>query len=258
MNVAVRPIQWLGARTLEVVVGVAEVFALLYGAIAVLAYVRTRGFRVVLEIGVAQTLFTGVHALGIVSLGSLAMGILIIQQANTYLPTVELASAVATQVLVRDVIPLMVGVILLGRSGTAICVKLAGMKLSGEIDALRSMGMPLEHVVVLPRLIAGAVSACVLVVYGVAVALAFGYTVTKAIGSLPFALEALINALETRDMIQALVKAFLFGASTVLVAVREGYSVQASAREIPQATTRAVVRCMAVMLVCNSFITIAF
>lgn len=258
MNALLTPIQWLGARTLEAVRAVAEVFALLYGAAVVLAFVRTRGFRVTLEIGVAQTLFTGVHALGIVSLGALAMGILIIQQATTYLPTVELASAVATQVLVRDVIPLMVGVILLGRSGTAICVELAGMKLSGEIDALRSMGMPLEQVVVLPRLIAGALSACVLTIYGLAVAIGVGYMVTKALSSLPFALEALINALETRDMIEALCKAFLFGTSMVLVAIREGYSVQASAREVPQATTRAVVRSMAVMLVCNSLITVAF
>ncbi len=256
MNALLVPVQWLGARTLGLVRDLAEVFALLYGALVVLFYVRTRGLRLVLEVTVTQLLFTGVHALPLVSLASLAMGTLIITHANTYLPTVELKASVAALIIVSDVVPLFVAMVLLGRSGTAICVELAGMKLSGEIDALRAMGLPLEHVIVLPRLIAGVVAACVLVIYGLTIALGAGYAVSKAIGSLPFALEALINVPSYRDFLVALFKAALFGASVVLVAIREGCSVQASPREIPQATTRAVVNSMAIVLVLNSLISI--
>ncbi len=258
MSALLQPVQWLGGRTLRSLEGVAEVFALLYGALAVLLYVRTRGFRVVLQIGVTQMLFTGVHALPLVGLASLAMGTLIITQANAYLPTVELKASVAALIIVGDVVPLMVAMVLLGRSGSAICVELAGMKLSGEIDGLRAMGLPLEHVIVLPRLVAGVVSSCVLVIYGLAIGLGGGYALSKAVGSLPFALEALVNVPSSRDYVEAVCKAALFGAAIVLVSIREGYSVHASSREIPQATTRAVVNSMAIVLVLNALISITF
>lgn len=250
--------QWLGGRTLRSLEFFAEIFSLLYGAVAVLAFVRTRGTRVVFEVTMTQTVFTGVHGIPIVSLASLTLGTLIITQANVYLPA-EFKASVAAIIIAEDLIPLMVAIIILGRSGTAICVELANMKLSGELDAIQDMGISLEHYIVLPRLIAGVVSCLVLTVFGVAIAVGPGYALSKvASTTLPYALEALVAGIDHHAIVEALVKAAIFGAAIMLVSIREGLSVQVSRREIPQATTRAVVYCMGLILVLNTGISIFF
>lgn len=253
---AVRAVRWVGAQALGFLRAVVDVIALLYGALVVVPlFVRSRGALVVAEQCARQVRFTGLQGLPLVSLAALALGTLIITEANAYLPA-EYAASVAAHILVKDVVPLTVAVVVIGRSGTAICVELASMKLSGQLEALLSMGLPLEHVIVLPRLVGGVLSTLALSVYGVAMGAGLGYGVSKALVPLPFTLQAIVDEISAHDLLVAGAKALLFGAGIVLVSVREGYSVQASAREIPQATTRAVVRAMALCLVLNSTITV--
>jgi phospholipid/cholesterol/gamma-HCH transport system permease protein len=250
-------VRWVGALALGFVRAAVDVIALLYGAIVVIPiFVRTRGIGVVIELCTKQVLFTGVQGLPLVSLAALALGTLIISEANAYLPA-EYAATTAAHILVKDVIPLTVAVIVIGRSGTAICVELAGMKLTGQLDALSAMGLPLEHVVVLPRLVGGLVSTVTLGIYGIGVGAGLGYATSKALAPLPFTLQAILDAVTLDDLLVALAKGVLFGLAIVLVSIREGYSVQASAREVPQATTRAVVRAMGLCLVLNSALSVA-
>lgn len=257
MNVpAVRAVRWVGAQALGFLRAVVDVIALLYGALVVVPlFARSRGALVVAEQCARQVRFTGLQGLPLVSLAALALGTLIITEANAYLPA-EYAASVAAHILVKDVVPLTVAVVVIGRSGTAICVELASMKLSGQLEALLSMGLPLEHVIVLPRLVGGVLSTLALSVYGVAMGAGLGYGVSKALAPLPFTLQAIVDEISAHDLLVAGAKALLFGVGIVLVSVREGYSVEASAREIPQATTRAVVRAMALCLVLNSTITV--
>lgn len=251
-----RFVRWIGAQAIGFVRGVVDVVSLLYGALVVVPFfVGARGAAVALELCARQVRFTGLQGLPLVSLAALALGTLIISESNARLPA-EYAVTTAAHVLVRDVMPLVVAVIVIGRSGTAICVELAGMKLSGQLDALLAMGMPLEHVIVLPRLVGGLISTACLTVYGIAAGAGVGYAVSKALAPLPFTLQAIVDEITVGDLGLALVKSLLFGLSIVLVAVREGYSVQASAREVPQATTRAVVRAMGLCLVLNSAISV--
>lgn len=246
----------VGAAAIALVGAVVDVVALLYGALAVVPlHTGRRGLRVVLDLVVKQLYFTGVQGLPLVSLAALALGTLIIVEANAYLP-VEYAAPTAAHIITKDVIPLTVAIIVIGRSGTAICVELAGMKLSGQLDALVSLGLPLEHVIVLPRVAGGVLSMLALGVYAMAVSTAAGYALAKAIEPLPFTLQAIVDAVEPADLLLGGVKGLLFGTGFALVAIREGYSVEASAREIPQATTRAVVRGMGLCLVLNSVLTV--
>lgn len=249
-------VRWVGAQALGLVRATVDVISLLYGALVVVPlFTRGRGAWVVAELCARQVRFTGVQGLPLVCLAALALGTLIISEANAYLPA-EYAASVAAHILVKDVVPLVVAVIVIGRSGTAICVELASMKLTGQLDALLAMGMPLEHVIVVPRLVGGVLSTLCLCVFGVAVGAGGGYAASKALAPLPFTLEAILREVTAQDLMIAGAKALLFGAGIVLVSIREGYSVQASAREVPQATTRAVVRSMGLCLVLNSTISV--
>ena len=114
----VRFVAWVGALALGFLRAAADVISLLYGAIVVIPlFARTRGVSVVIELCTKQVLFTGVQGLPLVSLASLALGTLIISEANAYLPA-EYAASTAAHILVKDVIPLMVAVIVIGRSGS--------------------------------------------------------------------------------------------------------------------------------------------
>lgn len=249
-------VQRLGAAAIGFGVAAAQVGALLWGALIVIPLHSGRhGLRVVADLVVKQLYFTGVQGLPLVGLAALALGTLIISEANAYLP-VEYAPSTAAHILAKDVVPLAVAFIVIGRSGTAICVELAGMKLSGQLDALVAMGMPLEHVIVLPRLIGGVLSMLCLVTYGLLVATGAGYALSKGLAPLPFSLEAVVSAISASDLALGATKGLLFGAGFVLVAIREGYSVESSSREIPQATTRAVVRGMGLCLVLNSVLSV--
>ncbi len=249
------PVRRTGAAVLGFVLGLAEVAALLWGALVSPLFMGLRGGRVVADLTVRQVYFTGVQGLPLVGLAALAIGTLLITEANVYLP-VEYAARTAAIILVRDVVPIVVAVVVIGRSGTAISVELAGMRLGGQLEALHGMGMPLEHVIVLPRLLGCVASTLLLTVYALVVGIGGGYAISKSIGSLPFALEAMLDAVRLGDVSVALLKVLLFGAGVALVAVREGTSVRSSAREVPQATTRTVVRSMGACLVLNSAISV--
>jgi phospholipid/cholesterol/gamma-HCH transport system permease protein len=250
------PIVWLGSRAIAGLGTVAEVLGLLYGAaIATPFLVRGRGARVLWQVTLEQLRYTGVQAIPIIGLVSLALGTLILTQANAYVPA-EYVPTVAATILVREVIPLVVAMVLIGRSATAISVELASMRLSGQIHALRAMGMAIEHVIVLPRLIAGVVSAVCLAVLGLTIALVAGYGVARMIAPMPFPIGTVLAAVQLDDAALALVKVLLFGAGVALVAIREGLAVRVSAAEIPRAATRAPVRGVGLCVVLNSLLSL--
>jgi phospholipid/cholesterol/gamma-HCH transport system permease protein len=250
------PIVWLGTRAIAAGATVAEVLGLLYGAlVATPVLVRGRGLRVLWQVALEQLRYTGVQAVPITTLASLALGTLILTQATKYVPA-DYAPTVSATILVREVIPLIVAMVLIGRSATAISVELASMRLSGQIHALRAMGMAIEHVIVLPRLIAGVVSGVCLSVLGLTTALVLGYGLARMVAPIPFPLGTALDAVELHDAALALVKVSLFGAGVILVAVREGLIVRVSAAEIPRAATRAAVRGVGLCVVLNSFLSL--
>jgi ABC-type transporter Mla maintaining outer membrane lipid asymmetry permease subunit MlaE len=72
----------------------------------------------------------------------------------------------------------------------------------------------------------------------------------------PFTLPVLIENVRLHYMVGAVLKSVLLGGAIAVICIREGFSVTVSAREVPQAATRAVVRSMAFSLVLNSFLSI--
>jgi phospholipid/cholesterol/gamma-HCH transport system permease protein len=254
---ATGPIARLGARTQAFFTAGAQMLSLLYGALVVIPlYARGKGLRVVWLTTLEQIRFGGSHALPLLSVAALAVGLLIVTQAGTYVP-LEYAPGLVATILVRDVIPLVVAVVMIGRSGTAIAVELGSMKLSGEVEALQSMGLTLEHVIVLPRLLAAITASFLLTIYGLAVGGVLGYVSARLLQPIPFGLEVLLNAVHPGDLRLALTKAVLFGAVVALVGVREGLAVEDSQRMLPRAATRAAVRCFTLVLVLNSAMSLA-
>jgi phospholipid/cholesterol/gamma-HCH transport system permease protein len=246
----------IGRYALSALVLLADVGVLIFGAVKSLFVVRTRGLRVVFEIALAQTRFTGAQGLPLVAFAAFAIGTLIQVESITFIPSAETVIELVAHVTVKDFVPILVALVVIGRSGTAISVELGTMKLNGELDALVSLGIPLEHVVVLPRLVGTVVSFVGLTIIAQATALIGGYWAATFVVRPPFTLTRLIESVATEDLSVSLVKAVILGATIGAVCMREGFKVTQSPREIPQAATRGVVRSMTLALLVNSFLSL--
>jgi phospholipid/cholesterol/gamma-HCH transport system permease protein len=245
-----------GVRILELFAFFRDIAVLAYGAVKAPFIVRTHGARVVWEILLAQVRFTGAQGTLLSAFAALAIGTLILIEAVTFIPDAAVVPHIVCLITVKDVIPLLTALVIIGRSGTAISVELANMKLNREIDALVSMGLPLEHVVVLPRLLGSVLSFTGLVIVGQAAGLVGGYLLADQVVRMPFTLFVLIQNVRFSYFAVAMFKSVLLGAAIAVICIREGFSVGVSAREVPQAATRAVVRAMSFSLVLNSFLSI--
>ncbi|MEZ0230609.1 MAG: MlaE family ABC transporter permease [Planctomycetota bacterium] len=245
-----------GRAVLEIFEFFRDVAVLTFGALKSPFVVRTRGARVVWEVLLAQVRFTGAQGAGLSAFAALAIGTLILIEAVTFIPNTNVVPHIVALITVKDVVPLLTALVIIGRSGTAIAVELANMKLNREIDALVSMGLPLEHVVVLPRLLGAILSFLGMVIVGGAAGLVGGFFVAGMVVRMPFTLPILIQNVHMDDVGIAFLKSILLGGAIAVICIREGFSVTVSAREVPQAATRAVVRSMTFCLVLNTFLSI--
>jgi phospholipid/cholesterol/gamma-HCH transport system permease protein len=245
-----------GLAVLEFFAFFRDVCVLTYGALKSPFIVRTRGARVVWEILLAQVRFTGAQGAPLAGLAALAIGTLILIEAITFIPNAAVVPHIVALITVKDVVPLLTAIVIIGRSGTAISVELANMKLNREIDALVAMGLPLEHVVVLPRLVGAVLSFVGMAVVGQAAGLVGGYFLARLVVHVPFTLPVLIQNVQMGYLGVSLLKCVLLGGAISAICIREGFSVTVSAREVPQAATRAVVRSMTFCLLLNSFVSI--
>ena len=159
----------------------------------------------------------------------------------------------------RELGPVMVAILVTGRVGSAITAELASMNVYQEIDALVTMDIPPERILVLPRLAAVLVMMPVLEMiasvcgwYGGALVCQF----TSFISVDPQTyFAALTRYMEPKDIIDGLIKSEAFGFVVVTICCYVGISVRGGPREIGAAVTRAIVISLIFILVLDYFVT---
>lgn len=217
---------------------------------------RRSSLRVVLRIALLQVFFTGFQAVVPLTIAAVAVGTLVISQSIGYLPA-EFVAGVIPPILIREVAPLITMFLLVGRSGTAITIEVATMRLDDELHALEVMNIPFEHYVMLPRLIGMVVSFVVLQVYANVAAVLGGYVLWSAVDpDMPVLVADLLQAVQPNDMLLSIAKVVLFGIVVSITAVLHGLTVKKSRREIPIVTTRAVVRSLLLCFLMNTVLSV--
>lgn len=161
--------------------------------------------------------------------------------------------------LSRELGPVMVAILIAGRVGSAITAELASMKVYQEVDALVTMNIPPERMLVLPRLAAILVMMPVLTLIGIICgwyggALICQYTHFISIDSETY-FAALKRYMDWKDITDGLLKAEVFGFSVVLVCCHIGLNTRGGPREIGASVTKAVVTSLILILVLDYFVT---
>jgi phospholipid/cholesterol/gamma-HCH transport system permease protein len=159
----------------------------------------------------------------------------------------------------RELGPVMVAILVTGRAGSAITAELASMNVYQEIDALLTMDIPPERILVLHRLAAVLVMMPVLAIianlcgwYGGA--LVCQYTTFISVDTQSY-FAVLKRYMEFKDVLDGLLKAEVFGFVVVTICCHIGLSAKGGPREIGASVTRAIVVSLIFILVLDYFVT---
>ena len=240
-----------------------DLSTLLYLAFKEIVAEREKGFSLVLEITLRQIYFTGVEALKVVTLVSLALGTIVIVEVGSQMALmggVQFISTILVVVIIRELGPLLTAIIVIGRSGTAIAAELGNMIVAHELEAIRVMGINPVYFIVTPRIIGVTIAVICLTIYFNAVVLMGGFVVSKLIlpADLPVSLRELMVSLTVTDLVLAILKSAAFGLLIALTCTYHGLTVRYSSIEVPQVATRGVVSAILSIILFNVLLTLLF
>ena len=212
---------------------------------------------------VHQMELVGVNALFIIGLMSFLVGIVIAQQGAVQLRqfgaeiyTVNLTGRLAF----RELGVLMTAIMVAGRSGSAFAAQIGTMKLTEEVDAMRTIGVSPMEALVVPRVLAAMFMMIVLGFYASIMAIIGGAFISAFTLGIPFFnfLTRIQNVVPLHDLWVGLTKAPVFGLIVAVAGCHQGMEVRSNAEEVGQRTTQAVVTAIFAVIVLDAFFAIFF
>ena len=205
----------------------------------------------------------GVKALAIIGLMSFLIGVVIAQQGAVQLRqfgaeiyTINLIGRITT----RELGVLMTAIMVAGRSGSAFAAQLGTMKLTEEIDAMRTIGVSPVEALVLPRMFASVLMMPLLGFYATILSIIGGGLfcwVNLGIPPVTF-IQRIREVVPMTDMWVGLTKAPVFGAIIGLSGCFQGMQVEGNAEEVGLRTTSAVVQAIFLVIVLDAFFAVFF
>jgi phospholipid/cholesterol/gamma-HCH transport system permease protein len=251
------PVARIGAATLRVAAHLRAHAAFIGGlAVEVLSLVRApRHFRY--REATSQFESAALDAIPIASLVTFLIGVvfayLLGVQAQHYGATIFVVDGVGLAIC-RELSPILVAVIVAGRSGAAFTAQIGSMKVQEETDAIRTLGLSPVQVLVVPRLVALIVGLPLLVFVGDVAGIAGGILVGAwqlEISPATF-MTRLHAVLPLSAVVVGLGKAPVFGVFIATIACRMGMSVARDARSVGEHTTSTVVQSIVWVIVLDA------
>jgi phospholipid/cholesterol/gamma-HCH transport system permease protein len=205
----------------------------------------------------------GVRALGIIGLMSFLIGIVIAQQGSVQLA--QFGAEVYTinligRITVRELGTLMTAIMVAGRSGSAFAAQIGTMKITEEIDAMRTIGVSPIEALVIPRMIAAVIMMIFLAFWAMLLTLiGGGVFVWTSLGIPPLTyIQRLQEVIPITDLWVGLIKAPVFGFIIALAGCFQGMLVQGNSEEVGSRTTTAVVQSIFLVIVLDAVFAVFF
>jgi phospholipid/cholesterol/gamma-HCH transport system permease protein len=205
----------------------------------------------------------GVRALAIVGLMSFLIGIVIAQQGAVQLR--QFGAEVFTVNLVgrltlRELGILMTAIMVAGRSGSAFAAQIGTMKITEEIDAMRTIGVVPTEALVIPRVLAAIIMMPLLGMFASLMALIGGGLLCWIILEIPPAtfIQRLREVTPITDLYIGLIKAPVFGAIIAMAGCFQGMQVEGNSEQVGLKTTAAVVQAIFLVIVLDAFFAVFF
>ena len=205
----------------------------------------------------------GVNSIPVVLITGAFTGMVLALQSYTGFKRFNAEAFVGTVValsMTRELGPVLSGLMVSGRIGSAMAAELGTMQVTEQIDALYTLATnPIKYLIV-PRFLASLIIMPVLTVFADAVGMLGGYAVSVyLLGSNPtIYIRRTYDYLDLEDIYIGLLKACVFGMIIAIIGCYQGFNAQGGAEGVGKATTRAVVLSSLLILIANYFITALF
>jgi phospholipid/cholesterol/gamma-HCH transport system permease protein len=212
---------------------------------------------------VRQSELVGISALPIIGLMSFLIGIVIAQQGAAQLRqfgaeiyTINLTGRLS----MRELGVLMTAIMVAGRSGSAFAAQLGTMKLTEEIDAMRTIGVSPMEALVIPRIMAAVLMMPLLGFFSAAIAIIGGAFIADLTLGIPFMtfLSRIQEVVPIYDVWVGLIKAPVFGLIVGLAGCYQGMQVEGDSEQVGLRTTKAVVQAIFMVIVLDAFFAVFF
>lgn len=159
--------------------------------------------------------------------------------------------------MIRELGPVLTGLMVTGRAGSSIAAEIGTMRITEQIDALRTLGIDAYQYLIVPRILAGIAIVPCLAIFSMLCGIVGGYVVCVHV--LELSPEDYINSIknfvEIADIRSGLIKSCAFGLILTWVGTYKGYYTHGGARGVGSATTQSVVLSSITILITNYFLT---
>jgi phospholipid/cholesterol/gamma-HCH transport system permease protein len=205
----------------------------------------------------------GFEALPIVGLLSFLMGVVIAYQGADQMQrfgaNIYIVDLVGLSML-RELSPLLTAIIVAGRSGSAYAAQIGTMKITEEVDALRTIGVRPIELLVLPKMLALIIALPLLTVYADAAGVFGGMLMSQSMLNVSFStfIGRLDDAVSISSYLTGIGKTPVFAAIIALVGCFQGFQVAGSADSVGRQTTISVVQSIFLVILADALFSIVF
>ncbi len=204
---------------------------------------------------------SAVDALGIIALTSFLIGVVIAYQSAVQLQKFGASIFIVDMIgisITRELAPLITAIVIAGRSGSSYTAQLGVMKLTEEIDAMRTMGFEPYRFLVLPRIIALMIAMPLLIFFADIIGIFGGMVVANAQLNISFAsfIEHLQSALAIKHFWVGLFKGPFFAWLIASIGCFRGLQVSRDTESIGKYTTMSVVNAIFLVIACDALFSV--
>lgn len=207
-----------------------------------------------------QMVRVGVGSIPVVALTAMFTGMVMALQTFIGFQRVHAENFVGSVValaMLRELSPVLVGLMVTGRIGSAMAAEIGTMRVTEQIDALEALATNPIHYLFVPRVIAGTTMLPLLTLFGNALGIYGGRLVAvNMMHANPVIYDQnTYQFLEMNDLTSGLIKAAVFGTILSLTGCMKGFYTTGGAEGVGRATTEAVVMASLVILLSDFFLT---
>ncbi len=207
-----------------------------------------------------QIYFIGIKSQSVVLVTGAFTGMVLAAQTYFQFHKIKMDTATLAVVSVSmcsELGPVLTALMVAGRVGAAIAAEIGTMRVTEQIDALRTLAThPVDYLVV-PRLIASNIALPLLTIESMAIGIAASYVVgVGLLGIEPtYAYWNMLKYSHDSDVMIGIVKSFVYGGIIAIIGCYKGLSCSVGAEGVGRATTEAVVYASITILITNFFLT---
>jgi phospholipid/cholesterol/gamma-HCH transport system permease protein len=243
-------------RSIAYVGGLAEISAKALRLLILSPLKRSR----MLQRAIHEATAAGVGAIPIISLITFFVGVIIALQGAYELQrlgAMQLVSSLVAIAITRELGPLITAIVVIGRSGSAFAAEIGTMRVTEELDALKTMALDPVAFLVVPKFVAMAVMLPCLAILADLMGILGGSLFGVIGGGYTFGgyMLATRDALLLRDISSGVIKSVVFGMVITAVGCHEGFATGAGAEEVGRSTTSAVVISILLVIVIDLIFT---